>query len=56
MNANLLHYSLFGIAGGQEEVNHTYVKFVIYPFTMIAVNGFARHGDTCNPALRSEIL
>ena len=35
MNVNILHYSLFGIAGGQE-VDHTFVKFIIYPLTMIA--------------------
>ena len=35
MNINILRYSLFGIAGGQE-VNHTFVKFIIYPLTMIA--------------------
>ena len=37
MNINILHYSLFGIARGQE-VDHTFVKFIIYPFTMIAFN------------------
>ena len=35
MNTNVLRYSLFGIAGGQE-VDHTFVKFIIYPLTMIA--------------------
>ena len=33
---NILRYSFFGIAGGQE-VNHTFVKFVIFPITMIAL-------------------
>ena len=28
---------LFGIAGGQE-VDHTLVKFMIYPLTMVAIN------------------
>ena len=28
MNINILRYSLFGIAGGQE-VDHTFVKFTI---------------------------
>ena len=35
MNVNILRYSFFGIAGGQE-VDHTFVKFIIYPLTMIA--------------------
>ena len=35
MNINILRYSHFGIAGGQE-VDHTFVKFIIYPLTMIA--------------------
>ena len=30
LNRNILRYSLFGIAGGQE-VDHTFVKFIIYP-------------------------
>ena len=36
MNINILRYSLFGIAGGKE-VDHTFVKFIIYPLTMIAL-------------------
>ena len=36
MNINILRYSLFGIAGGQE-VDHTFLKFIIYPLTMIAL-------------------
>ena len=36
MNTTILRYSLFGIAGGQE-VDHTFVKLIIYPLTMIAV-------------------
>ena len=32
-----LRYSLFGIAGGQE-VDHTFVKFIIYPLTMFALS------------------
>ena len=32
MNINILRYSLFSIAGGQE-----IVKFIIYPLTMIAL-------------------
>ena len=36
MKVNILRYSLFGIAGGQE-VDHAFVKFIIYPFTMIAL-------------------
>ena len=39
MNINILRYSLFGIAGGQA-VDHTSVKFIIYPRTMIAFNFF----------------
>ena len=35
MSINILRYSLLGIAGGQE-VDHTFVKFIIYPLTMIA--------------------
>ena len=35
MNINVLRYSLFGNAGGQE-VDHTFVKSIIYPLTMIA--------------------
>ena len=35
MNINILRYSLFGIAGGQE-VNYTFVKFIIYLLAMIA--------------------
>ena len=36
MNINILHYSFFGIAGGQE-VDHTFVKFItgIYPFLFV---------------------
>ena len=40
MNINILRYSLFGIAGGQEE-DHTFVKFIIYPLTIIALKQFA---------------
>ena len=36
MNINILRYSLFGIAGGQE-VDLNFVKFMIYPLTMIAL-------------------
>ena len=36
MNINILRYPLFGIAGG-EEVDHTFVKFMIYPLAMIAL-------------------
>ena len=36
MNINILRYSLFGIAGGQE-VDHVFVKFIIHPLTMIAL-------------------
>ena len=35
MNIYILRYSLFGIAGGQE-VDHTFVQFIIYPLAMIA--------------------
>ena len=35
MNINILCYSLFGIAGNQE-ADHTFAKFIIYPLTMIA--------------------
>ena len=38
MNINILRFSFFGIAGGQE-VDHTFVKFIIYPFTMIGLIG-----------------
>ena len=34
---NILRYSLFGIAGGQE-VDHTFVKFIIYSLRMIALS------------------
>ena len=37
MKINILSYFLFGIAGGQE-VDHTFVKFITYPFTMIALS------------------
>ena len=37
MNINTLRYSLFGIAGSQE-VDHTFIKFIIYLFRMIAFN------------------
>ena len=37
MNINILHYFLFGIAGGQE-VDHIFVEFIIYPLPMIALN------------------
>ena len=33
---NILRYSLFGIAGGQE-VDHTFVKFITYSLTMSAL-------------------
>ena len=36
MNINILRHSLFGIAGGQE-VDHAFVRFIIYPLTMIAL-------------------
>ena len=36
MNINNLRYSLFGIAGGQE-VDHNFVKFIIYSHTKIAL-------------------
>ena len=36
MNINILRYSLFSIAGSQE-VDHNFVKFIIYPLTMIAL-------------------
>ena len=36
MNINILRYSLFDIAGGQE-VDHTFVKSIICPLTMIAL-------------------
>ena len=36
MNINILRYSLFGIAGGQE-VDRNFFKFIIYPLTMIAL-------------------
>ena len=36
MNINILRYSLFGIVGGQG-VDYTFVKFIIYPLTMIAL-------------------
>ena len=32
MNATILRYSLFGIAGGQE-VDYTFVEFAILPVT-----------------------
>ena len=35
MNTNILRYTLFGSAKDQE-VDHTFVKFIIYPLTMIA--------------------
>ena len=35
MNINILRYSLFGNAGVQE-VDHTFVKIIVYPLTMIA--------------------
>ena len=37
MNINILRYSLFCIVGGQE-VDHTFVKLIIYPLTMIALS------------------
>ena len=37
MNISILRYSLFGIAGGQE-VDHSFVKFIVYPLTMIALS------------------
>ena len=36
MNINILRYSLFGIAGGQE-VDRNFLKFIIYPLAMIAL-------------------
>ena len=36
MSINILRYSLFVIAGGQE-VDHTFVQFIIYPLTMIGL-------------------
>ena len=36
MKRNILCYSLFGIARGQE-VYHTFVEFIINPLTMIAL-------------------
>ena len=48
MNINILHYSLYGIAGGQE-IDHTFVKFIIHPLTMIAfslrINIFTDQGN-----------
>ena len=35
MNTNILRYSFFGSARDQE-VDHTFVKFNIYPLTMVA--------------------
>ena len=35
MNVNFLRYSLIGIAEGQEG-DHTFVKFIIFHFTIIA--------------------
>ena len=37
MNINILRYFLCGIAGGQE-IDHIFVKFVIYALTMIALS------------------
>ena len=34
MNMNILHYSVFGIAGGQE-VDHIFVKFIIKGFSQM---------------------
>ena len=39
MNIDIQHYSLFGIAGGQE-VDHNFVEFIIYPVAMIALLNF----------------
>ena len=36
MNINILRYSLFRIAGSQE-VDHPFLKFIIYPLTTIAL-------------------
>ena len=36
MNINILRYSFFGIAGGQE-VDHTFVKFIIYSLPTTAL-------------------
>ena len=36
MNINILPYSLFGTAEG-EEVYYTFVKFIIYPLKMFAL-------------------
>ena len=35
MNISILRYSLFGSARDQE-IDHTFVKFIIYPLTMVA--------------------
>ena len=35
MNINILRYSFFGITGGHE-VDHVFVKYIIYPLPMIA--------------------
>ena len=34
MNIDILRYSLFSIAGGHK-VDHTFVKFILYPLTII---------------------
>ena len=36
MNINILRYSLFSIAGGQE-IDHAFVKFIIHPLAMIVL-------------------
>ena len=59
MNINVLWYSLFGIAGGQE-VDHTFVKSIIYPLTMIAsfteFNGNMLVRQICRRALYFQPL
>ena len=43
MNINILRYSLFGVAGGQE-MDHTFLKLIIYPLTnfQLAMVAFAQ--------------
>ena len=38
MNLHILRYFLFGMAGAQK-VNHTFVKFIIYPLA-IAIGSY----------------
>ena len=42
MNINIWCYFLFGMAGGLE-IDHTFVKFISYPLTMIAFILFILH-------------